>query len=115
MSDVEDILNAHTPEVQQMAAALRKLVKEAAPELEEEGKRGWGNILYKAGEVVCAISPHKDHINVNFYKGTSLSDPNHLLEGTGKALRHVKINSLDTMPTEALTQLIQEAYQLRNA
>ncbi|MBZ0307751.1 MAG: DUF1801 domain-containing protein [Anaerolineae bacterium] len=115
MSDIEDMLNAHTPEVQQLASALRKLVKETVPELEEEGKRGWGNIMYKAGEVVCAISPHKDHVNVNFYKGTSLSDPNHLLEGTGKSLRHVKILSLETIPTEALAQLIQEAYQLRNA
>lgn len=49
MSDIEDLLKAHTPEVQRMVSVLRELVKAAVPELEEEGKRGWGNILYKAG------------------------------------------------------------------
>lgn len=114
MSDIDDLLKAHTPEVQRMVSVLRELVKAAVPELEEEGKRGWGNILYKAGEVICAISPHKNHVNVNFYKGTSLSDPDHLLEGDGKALRHIKLRSVEDFPREPLTRMIQESYRLRN-
>ncbi len=109
MSDIEDILKAHTPEIQQTVAVLRALVKQVAPDLTEEGKRGWGNIIYKADEAICAISPHKAHVNLNFYKGMNLADPEQLLEGDGQSLRHVKIRSADTIPTDALTRLIQEA------
>lgn len=115
MSDVEDILKVHSPEVQQTVAALREFIKNAFPTLEEEAKRGWGSLVYKEGEVVCAISPHKDHVNVGFYKGISLSDPENLLEGTGKNLRHLKVRNAESIPTESLTRFIQEAYQLRNA
>lgn len=51
---------------------------------------------------------------MNFYEGTSLSDPDHLLEGDGKTLRHVKIRSVEDFPRETLTLMIQEAYRLRN-
>ena len=31
------------------------------------------------------------HVNVGFFRGAELPDPNRLLEGTGKFMRHVKI------------------------
>ena len=50
------------------------------------------------------------HVNVGFFQGASLPDPAHLLQGTGKFMRHVKLRP-DT-PTDAvsLTQLIETAY-----
>ena len=40
------------------------------------------------------IMPMRRYINLGFYQGAVLADPNRLLEGTGKGLRHVKIRSL---------------------
>jgi hypothetical protein len=112
--DLEKILENHAPVVRSLVDSLQRIVKGAAPNLSEEVKTGWGNIVYKQNGVVCAISPHRQHVNLYFYKGASLSDSEGLLEGTGKALRHVKIFKPEDIREEALTQLIQEAVRLDN-
>ena len=50
------------------------------------------------------------HVNVGFFQGTELSDPNGLLEGTGKFMRHVKIRPGEPIDEDAVTRLIEEAY-----
>jgi len=51
------------------------------------------------------------HVNVGFFNGASLTDPQHLLQGSGKRMRHVKLRPGDGIDTEALASLIQQAYQ----
>jgi hypothetical protein len=109
---IADMLDTHTPEIQELVQALRELIHAAAPELVEELKAGWGNIVYKHNGVVCAISPYSNHVNLNFYRGTSLPDPARVLEGTGRSLRHVKVRPNDELRTDALTRLIREAVAL---
>ena len=43
----------------------------------------------------------RGYINLGFYQGAVLADPERLLEGTGKGLRHVKIAPWPT-PTALL-------------
>jgi len=50
------------------------------------------------------------HVNVGFFLGADLADPDHLLEGTGKFMRHVKLKPGDGVDAEALTRLIETAY-----
>jgi hypothetical protein len=50
------------------------------------------------------------HVNVGFFQGASLPDPNHLLQGAGKAMRHVKLKPGDLPDAAALTTLIHTAY-----
>lgn len=109
---IAQILDGHTPEVIALVASLCDMVRNAAPELREEGKTGWGNITYKGKGVVCAVMPYKRYVSLHFYKGTSLSDPDGLLEGSGKALRHVKIYKPEDIHVEKLTKMIQEAVKL---
>ena len=106
---VEEILARQKPEVRAIAEALRTLVRRTAPHLKEEGKPGWGNIVYRGRGVVCAISPHRGHVNLHFYQGASLEDPEGLLEGTGKALRHVKVRPSEEIPRQALVALVEQA------
>jgi hypothetical protein len=56
------------------------------------------------------VNAFTSHVNVGFFQGTELPDPNHLLEGTGKFMRHVKISSGEGVDEEALTKLIEAAY-----
>jgi hypothetical protein len=51
------------------------------------------------------------HVNVGFFRGTELSDPQGLLEGTGKFMRHVKLRPDRDLDAAALTNLIQSAYK----
>jgi hypothetical protein len=50
------------------------------------------------------------HVNVGFFRGAELDDPDGLLEGTGRFMRHVKLRPGADVNAEALTRLIREAY-----
>lgn len=56
------------------------------------------------------VDVFKAHVNVGFYRGATLADPNGLLEGAGKSMRHVKLRPGDAVDAAALTQLIGTAY-----
>ena len=63
------------------------------------------------GEIAFGyVNVFTSHVNVGFFQGTELSDPNGLLEGTGKFMRHVKIRPGEPIDKDALTKLIEEAY-----
>ncbi len=50
------------------------------------------------------------HVNVGFFRGAELPDPAHLLQGTGKNMRHVKLKPGTPVNADALVKLIEEAY-----
>ena len=50
------------------------------------------------------------HINVGFFRGACLDDPEVLMEGTGKRMRHVKLRPDLEPNAHALNNLIEEAY-----
>jgi hypothetical protein len=45
-------------------------------------------------------------VNLGFNYGSELPDPEGLLEGTGKLLRHTKITALEKLANPALRQLV---------
>jgi hypothetical protein len=50
------------------------------------------------------------HVNVGFFRGAEIADPKHLLEGTGKFMRHVKLRPDSDVDATALRKLIETAY-----
>ena len=50
------------------------------------------------------------HVNVGFFHGAALADPERLLVGTGKYMRHVKLGPGRDVDTTALVELIDAAY-----
>jgi len=52
----------------------------------------------------------KAHVNVGFFRGAELADPDRLLEGTGKFMRHVKLRPGVPVNEAALRKLIRAAY-----
>jgi hypothetical protein len=51
------------------------------------------------------------HAAVGFFQGAWLPDPHRLLEGTGKAMRHVKLRPGEPIDERALQALIDNAYR----
>jgi len=49
------------------------------------------------------------HVNLGLYHGAVLADPTGLLEGTGKGLRHVKLDSVAAARSPAVKALLREA------
>jgi len=56
------------------------------------------------------VNAFKAHVNVGFFRGADMIDPNGLLEGTGKVMRHVKVRPERSVDGEALRRLIETAY-----
>jgi hypothetical protein len=63
------------------------------------------------GEAAFAyVNVFTSHVNIGFFQGTELDDPHHLLTGTGKFMRHVKLRPDIEVDRDALTDLIRAAY-----
>ena len=63
------------------------------------------------GDVPFAyVNVFTSHVNVGFFQGASLPDPAHLLQGSGKYMRHVKLKPGTTTNAAALKALIEAAY-----
>lgn len=94
-----------------MIGELRRLVKRALPD-SSETINTWGIPTFEYYGPICYVMAGKNHVMFGFTRGSSLSDPGGLLEGTGKNLRHVKLNDLKRLRDENLRRLIVEAAAL---
>jgi hypothetical protein len=56
------------------------------------------------------VNAFKAHVNVGFFRGAEIADPDGLLVGTGKFMRHVKLRPEHDVDAAALMQLIETAY-----
>lgn len=109
VAEVERFLEAYDPAVRKIALAARKLVLRLAPDAEEKVHRPWKTIAYGHGRKFCAISPHAKWVNLQFHAGAALDDPSALLAGTGKSMRHVRLESVADTRGRALTALVRAA------
>jgi len=55
------------------------------------------------------VNVFKTHVNVGFFRGAEITDPEGLLEGTGRFMRHVKLRPGNDFNATALTKLIATA------
>ena len=57
------------------------------------------------------VNAFTNHVNVGFFRGAELADPDGLMEGTGRFMRHVKLKPSVDVDEDALVRLIQTAYE----
>lgn len=90
-------------------ARLRKLIREAAPELAEEWK--WDTPVWSHKGNVVAAGVFKDHVKLNFFKGASLQDPDSLFNAglDAKATRGIDFHEGDEINESALQDLVRSA------
>lgn len=112
-SEIEEFLAHCTPEVRELAWKMRTVIHEVMPEAIEQLDPpaqliGYGiDRTYKG--LICGITLHTAHINLMFAMGTELPDPDHLLVGTGKRARHVKIQQPAEIENPAVRALLVAA------
>jgi hypothetical protein len=97
--------------IQEAANQLRALVKKTLPEA-KEGINPWHVPIFESNGPICYYMAGKNHITLGFIRGTSLPDPENLLEGTGKNLRHVKIKSAADLKQKGMRELLKSAAAL---
>jgi hypothetical protein len=87
--------------------ALRQLVHDTVPGVTEEFK--WGRPVFRAGKDFAYLKTAKAYVTLGFFQFDKLNDPNGLLEGTGKDMRHIKIKAAQNIDRELLTEWFKAA------
>lgn len=110
----EDVIADAKPTVQAIAHAIRALFAEVMPNITEvawpkQKIAGYGVGPKKMSEQFCYLAMFENHVNLGFYYGADLDDPKNLLEGSGKAMRHIKIRSVDELEQPAIRKLVEQA------
>ncbi len=95
--------------------ALEEMVAEVAPEL--HGRRMYGGQMLEreAGVAATAVGGYfgyKAHVSFEFSHGARLSDPDRLLEGSGKARRHLKLRSVADIRAKGCADFLAQAVAL---
>lgn len=122
-ADATDLLEPHSPMVREVFVALRALVRDVAPDAVEQldlpdrllafGFGPPGGVRLSGFAV--ALIPHAAHVNVQLADGALLPDPQAIVEGTGKRIRHVKCRSLDDVARPALRALLEDEASRRRS
>ena len=99
------------PALQKVVRGVRNLVKAAVPGTKIT-VNSWGIPTFESKDPFCFYMVGKNHVTFGFHYGTSLDDPESLLEGTGKNLRHVKLRTVEDLEKKGLKNLVLAAAQL---
>ena len=94
-------------------ARMRKLVKEAVPDVVEEWK--WrGTPVWSHGGILCTGESYKSVVKLTFLKGATLKDPARLFNSSleGNARRAIDIHEGENVDAAAFKALLREAAAL---
>jgi hypothetical protein len=99
-------------ELGKVVRALRSFVKGIVPGAKET-VNSWGIPTFEKKAPFCFYMVGKNHVTFGFHFGTSLPDPEGLLEGTGKNIRHVKLPNVEGLKQKGLRELVLAAARLK--
>jgi hypothetical protein len=91
--------------------ALRTLLKKTVKG-GEEYVNPWKIPSFDSNGPLCCFMVGKEHVTFAFLRGAVLPDPEKLLEGAGKGVRHVKLRSVAAVKRPGVKKLIAEAVKL---
>jgi hypothetical protein len=95
---------------------MRKLIKEADPEVVEEWK--WmGTPVWSHGGILCTGESYKNVVKLTFAKGASLKDPAGLFNSSldGKVRRAIDIHEGEEVEESAFKALVRQAVALNGS
>jgi hypothetical protein len=94
-------------------ARVRRLIKEADPDVVEEWK--WRGVpVWSHAGIVCTGETYKSVVKLTFARGAALEDPSRLFNASldGNARRAIDLHEGDTIDEEALKALVRAAVAL---
>jgi len=117
--EFKDILALAKPELRPVCESLRRLIVSLHKGFVEvvwprQKIASFGVGPKKMSEHYAYIAVQASHINLGFYHGASLDDPEGLLEGVGSGLRHVKVRDLAATRNPAISALLRQSVAERS-
>lgn len=75
----------------------------------------WSHPWYEYKGSFCYIMGFSNHINLGFPRGAELVSRFNILDGTGKGMRHVKIQSKEDLQNPVIAELVMAAVELNSS
>ena len=102
-------MHAHAGELGEIARKWFEVMRSCGDDVRE--------LLHDGHPTACVddaafayANAFRAHVDVGFFRGAELADPDRLLEGTGKFMRHVKLRPGQLVSDVALGKLVHAAY-----
>jgi hypothetical protein len=108
-------LSVYDRDVAELVLALREIVLEAAPDAIESIYDAYSAVAIgfsftgRLKDTYCHIATYAHHVNLGFNRGATLADPQRVLVGAGKSVRHIKIARLSDVAAPFISHYVQEA------
>jgi len=110
-------LATYDPQVANLSLALREVILEEAPDAIESIVKGYALAIgfsftgkpLKDG--FCHIVAYSTYVNLGFNRGGLLPDPNKVLVGKGKSIRHITIGDLSELERPHIRRYLQAAIE----
>ena len=106
---VDDWMRAPSAELRAIAQRWFEVMRDCGDDVRE--------LLHDGHPTACVgdaafgyVNAFKAHVNVGFFRGAEIADPDGLLEGDGRFMRHVKLRPDKDVDAMALRKLIVAAY-----
>lgn len=111
-------LKPYDREVRELALDLRALVLEEMAPCHENIYDAYSAVAIGYGPTdrlsdgIFHIAVYSKGVNLGFNQGATLADPNGILEGKGKQIRHIKIRSKADLARPELRRYVRRARQV---
>ena len=110
-------LAAYDPHISNLTLALREIVLEEAPDAVESIVKSYAVAIgfsftgkpMKDG--FCHVVTYASHVNLGFNRGASLADPNGVLIGKGKSIRHITIRNQNELERPYIRRYLRAAIE----
>jgi len=107
-------LSSYDLSVGELALGLREIVLDVAPDAIEKMFRVyalvfWYSITGKMTDAFCQVVIYPKGVNLMFNRGAELSDPDGVLVGEGKIIRHIKVRRSEDLKKRYLRKFIRAA------
>jgi hypothetical protein len=113
----EKKIDSYPLEIQKLARAVRALVTELLPDVEETVDASAPVVGYGYGSgykgLVCTLILSRSSVKLGLTQGATLPDPNHLLQGAGKVHRHIPFETAADLQRTGIRPLVRAAARRR--
>ncbi len=104
--------------IQKLALQLRAVVLEEMAPCHENIYDAYSAVAIGYGtsdrlsDGICHIAVYTQHVNLGFNQGASLGDPQGVLKGAGKLIRHLTIKTQDDLARPEVRSFLKRALKL---
>lgn len=95
-------INEAPSEQKKIMEAVRQLIHESVTTAREEFK--WSRPVFKSKKDFAYLKTAKSYVTLGFFDFAKLQDKQNILEGTGKAMRHIKLKTTNDIDRELLKE-----------